>query len=130
MLETETNCIDDEDKVQSVTDTANEFTDCQTPTKKLQAVGISPVSLQAVPQHSRITNPKMKLDKVMNSIRSDISEAYKVQVDCLEDSESDSYDKNSMKGKANELVRLHDAMQKKIKNSIIFRTNPNSYLDT
>ena len=66
----------------------------------------------------------------MNSITSDISEAYKVQVDCLEDSESDSYDKNSMKEKANELVRLHDAMQKKIKNSIIFRTNPNSYLDT
>ena len=78
LLETETHCIDDEDKVHSVRDTANEFTDCQTPRKKLQSVGISPVSLHAVPQRSRITNPKMKLDKVMNSIKSDISEAYKV----------------------------------------------------
>ena len=32
----------------------------------------------------------MKLDKVMNTLKSNISEAYKVQVDCLEDSESDS----------------------------------------
>ena len=29
----------------------------------------------------------MKLDKVMNTLKSNISEAYKVQVDCLEDSE-------------------------------------------
>ena len=32
----------------------------------------------------------MKLDKVMNTLKSNISEAYKVQVDCLEDSEPDS----------------------------------------
>ena len=57
----------------------------------------------------------MKLDNVTNSTKSNISEAGKVQVDCLEDSESDSYDKNSMKEKANELVRLHEAMQKKLK---------------
>ena len=50
--------------------------------------------------------------KVMNTIKSDISEAYKVQVDCLEDSESDSYDKNDMKEKANDLVRLHEAIEK------------------
>ena len=66
----------------------------------------------------------MKLDKVMNTLKSGISEAYKVQVDCLEDSKSDSYDKNDMKEKVNELIRLHEA----IKNRIIFRTNPNSYL--
>ena len=35
LLETRTHCIDDEDKVQSVTDTDNEFTECQTPRKKL-----------------------------------------------------------------------------------------------
>ena len=29
-------CIDDQDKSQSVTDTGNEFTECQTPRKKLQ----------------------------------------------------------------------------------------------
>ena len=92
--------------------------------KRSKSVGISPVSLHPVFQHSRINNAKMKLDKVMNTLKSGISEAYKVQVDCLEDSKSDSYDKNDMKEKVNELIRLHEA----IKNRIIFRTNPNSYL--
>ena len=41
-----THCIDDQDKFQSVTDTDNdkEFTECQTPRKKLHAIGISTVS--------------------------------------------------------------------------------------
>ena len=43
----ETLCIDDQGKVQSVPDTDNEFTECQTPRKKLQSIGISPVSLYA-----------------------------------------------------------------------------------
>ena len=43
----ETLCIDDQGKVQSVPDTDNEFTECQTPKKKLQSIGISPVSLHA-----------------------------------------------------------------------------------
>ena len=89
----QTNCIDDQDKFQSVTDTGNEFTECQTPRKKLQSIGISPVSLHAF----------------MKTLKSDISEAYKVQVD------SDSYDKNDMKKKVNDLVRLHEAMQEKLK---------------
>ena len=118
MLETETYCIDDDDKVQSVTDSDNEFTICPTTRKKLQSVGISPVSLQAVPKLSQITNAKMKLDKVMSTTKSDISEACKVQVDCLEDSQSDFYDKNEMKEKANELVRLHEAMQEKLKRAL------------
>ena len=83
--------------------------------KMFQSIGISPVSLHALLRHSRITNAKMKLDKVMNTIKSYISEAYKVQVDCLEDSESDSYDENDMKEKANDLVRLHEAIQEKLK---------------
>ena len=95
----QTHCIDDQDKFQSVTDTDNEFTECQTPRKKLQSIGISPVSLHAF----------------MKTLKSDISEAYKVQVDCLKDSESDSYDKNDMKEKVNDLVRLHEAMQEKLK---------------
>ena len=53
----------------------------------------------------------MKLDKIMNTIKSNISEACKVQADCWEDSESDYYDKNDMKEKVNKLVRLHEAMQ-------------------
>ena len=39
--------IDNQDKFQSVKDTDNEFTECQTPRKKLQSIGISPVSLHA-----------------------------------------------------------------------------------
>ena len=95
----QTHCIDDQDKFQSVKDTDNEFTECQTPRKKLQSIGISPVSLHVF----------------MKTLKSNISEAYKVQVDCLKDSESDSYNKNDMKEKVNDLVRLHKAMQEKLK---------------
>ena len=86
--------IDDQEKFQSVTDTDNEFTECQTKRKKLQSIDISPVSLHAS----------------MKNLKSNISEAYKVQGDCLKDSESDSYDKNDIKEKVNDLVRLHKAM--------------------
>ena len=51
----------------------------------------------------------------MKTLNGNISEACKVQVDCLKDSESDSYDKNDMKGKVNDLVRLHKAMQEELK---------------
>ena len=93
----QTHCIDDQDKFQSVTDTDNEFTECQTPRKKLQSIGISPVSLHAF----------------MKTLNSNILQAYIVQVDCLKDSEPDSYDRNDMKEKVNDLVRLHEAMQQK-----------------
>ena len=67
MLERKTHCIDDQDKVQSVTDTDNEFIKCQTLRKKFQSVCISPVRLYAF----------------MKTLKSDIWEAYKVQFDCL-----------------------------------------------
>ena len=51
----------------------------------------------------------------MKTLNSDISEAYKVQVDCLKDSESDSCDKNNMKEKVNNLVRLREVVQGKLK---------------
>ena len=95
----QTHCIDDQDKFQSVKDTDNEFTECQTPRKKLQSIGISPVSLHTF----------------MKTLKSNISEAYKEQVDCLKDSESDSHDKNDKKEKVNDLVRLYEAMQEKLK---------------
>ena len=63
----QTKCIDDQDKFQAVKDTNNEFTECQTPRKKLQLIGISPVSLHAF----------------MKTLNINISEAYKVQVDYL-----------------------------------------------
>ena len=51
----------------------------------------------------------------MKALRSNISEVYKLQVDFLKDWESESYDKNDMKEKVNDLVRLHKAMQEKLK---------------
>ena len=51
----------------------------------------------------------------MKTLKSNISEAYKVQVDCLKDSESDSHDKNDTKEEVNDLVRLLKAMQEKLK---------------
>ena len=92
-----THCMDDQDKFQSVTDSGNKFTECQTPRKKLQSTGISPVSLHA-------------FKRIYENFKSNIPEAYKVQVDCLRDSKSDFYDKNDMKKKVNGLVRLHEAM--------------------
>ena len=91
----QTHCINDQDKFQSVTDTDNEFSEYQTPRKNLQSLSISPVNLHAF----------------IKTSKSNISEAYKVPADCLKDSESDSYDKNNMKEKVNDLVRLHEAMQ-------------------
>ena len=79
---------------EKVNDNDNEFTECQTPRKKLQSIGISSVSLHTF----------------MKTLMSDISGAYKVQGDCWTDSGSDSYDKNDMK--ENKLVRLQNAMQK------------------
>ena len=51
----------------------------------------------------------------MKTLKSDISEAYTVQVDFLKDSEPDSYDENDLKQKVNDLVRLHKAMKEKLK---------------
>ena len=51
----------------------------------------------------------------MKTLKSNISEACKVQVDCLKDSESDSYDKNDMKEKVNDLIWLQKAMQEELK---------------
>ena len=49
----------------------------------------------------------------MKALKSNIPGAYKVQVDCLK--ESDSYYKNDMKDKVNDMVRLHEAIQEKLK---------------
>ena len=66
---------------------------------KLQLICISPVSLHAY----------------MRTLNSNISEAYKGQIGCLNDSESDIYDENYLKKKANDLARLHKAMLEKLK---------------
>ena len=71
----------------------------QTPRKKLPLIDILPVTL----------------DAFMKTLKSDISETYNVQFDCLQDWDSDSYDKNNMKDKVNDLIKLHEAMQEKLK---------------
>ena len=65
----QTHCIDNQDQFQSVTDTDNELTECQTPRKKLQSIGISSVRLNAF----------------MKTLKSNNSKTYKVQVDHLKD---------------------------------------------
>ena len=67
--------------------------------EKLQSIGILPVSLHAS----------------MKTLKNNISEAQKVQVDCLNHLESDTYDKNDMQKKVHVLVRLHAAMQENLK---------------
>ena len=49
------------------------------------------------------------------NLKSDISEAQKVKVDGVNNSESDFYDKNDMQEKVNVLVRLQEVMQEKLK---------------
>ena len=83
----QTHCIDD--KINFILLQDNEFTECQTPRKQIQSIGISPFSLHAS----------------MKTLESNISEAYKVQADCLKSSESDSYNKNDVNEKVNDLVR-------------------------
>ena len=56
-----------------------------------------------------------QLTGIYEKLNSYISEANKIQVDCLKDSRSDSYDKNNIKEKLNDLSRLHKAMHEKIK---------------
>ena len=51
----------------------------------------------------------------MKTLKSNILEVYKAPDNYLKDSESDSFDKNDMKEKVNELFRLHKAMQEKLK---------------
>ena len=51
----------------------------------------------------------------MKTLKSDISEAYKVQVNFLKDSGSDFCDRTDMKQKGNDLLSLHEAVQEKLK---------------
>ena len=51
----------------------------------------------------------------MKTLNSNISESCKAQVDFFKNSKPDSCDKNDLKEKVNDLVRLHEAMQEKLK---------------
>ena len=57
----------------------------------------------------------LSVTRILKTLKSNNSEAYKAQVDCLKDSEPDSHYKNGMKEKVNVLVKLHEAMQEELK---------------
>ena len=50
----------------------------------------------------------------MKTLNNNISEAFKVEVYFLKNSESGSYDKNDMKEKLKDFCRLHEAMKEKL----------------
>ena len=75
-------------------------------------VDVSPLNLHGVPQHSRTTSAKQKLDKVVDTYKSTIAKAYDVSKDVLETSNS-VFEENDAEWKAVALERLHDAMREK-----------------
>ena len=79
-----------------------------------ETVGVSPVNLHGVPQHSRATSTKQKLDKVVDMYKSTIAEAYNVIKDVRDTSDS-AFEESDAQWKAAELERLHDAMREKLK---------------
>ena len=56
-----------------------------------------------------------QLTRIYENFKEQYFRSITVQVDCLNNSESDSYDRNDMQKKVNVLVRLHEAMQEKLK---------------
>ena len=63
-----------------------------TPKKRLnislETIDVSPVKLHSVAQHSRSTKAKKKLDKVIDSYKNTIAEAYNVSMNVLDTSDS------------------------------------------
>ena len=60
-------------------------------------------------KHQGISSNQLAFQAFMKTLKSNISEVYKLQAD------SDSYDKDDMKKKVNDLVRSHEAMKEKLK---------------
>ena len=56
-----------------------------------------------------------QLTRIYENFKEEYFKTCKAQVDCLNNSEPDSYDKNDMKEKVIVLVRLHEATQEKSK---------------
>ena len=56
-----------------------------------------------------------QLTRIYENFKEQYLEAKKVQVDCLNNLESDSNDKNEMQKKVHVLVRLHETMREKLK---------------
>ena len=83
----------------------------------LEMVGMSPVNLHGAPQHSHATSTKQKLGKVVNMYKSIIAEAYNVNRDMLDTSDS-VFEEIDAQWKGAELDQLHDAMREKLKTAL------------
>ena len=118
--EMEEDPIDDIDLIDDIDEAPNDamYDVWETPRKRLntslETIGISPVNLHGVPQHSRAKSARQKLDKVVSTYKSNISEAYEVNKGLLDDSDS-VFVTDDVQRKAAELERLHDAMREKLK---------------
>ena len=88
----------------------------ESPKKKLnstlESIGVSPVNIHGVAQHSRASNAKDKLKKVLNVYKENISAAYNFLDEEIEEPPP-IYDRDT-KNKAEELDRLHAAMKEKL----------------
>ena len=88
----------------------------ESPKKKrnltLESIGISPVNIHGVTQHSCASNAKGKFKKVLNVYKENISAAYNVS-DIEIEEPPPIYDRDN-KNKAEELGRLHAAMKEKL----------------
>ena len=78
----------------------------------LENIGVSPVNIHGVAQHSHASNAKSKLKKVLNVYKENISSAYNVS-DIEIEEPPPIYDIDT-KNKAEELDRLHAAMKEKL----------------
>ena len=87
----------------------------ESPKKKLnstlESIGVSPVNIHGVAQHSRASNAKGKLKNVLNVYKENISAAYVLDIEIEEP--PPIYDRDT-KNKAEELDRLHAAIKEKL----------------
>ena len=77
----------------------------------LKSIGVSPVNIHGVAQHSRASNAKGKLKKILNVYKENISDAYISNKEIEEP--PPIYDRDT-KSKVEELDRLHAAMKEKL----------------
>ena len=56
-----------------------------------------------------------RLTRIYENFKEQYIRSIQSTISLLKDSESDSYDKKDMKEKVNDLIRLHEAMQEKLK---------------
>ena len=77
----------------------------------LKSTGVSPVNNHGVAQHSRASNAKGKLKKILNVHKQNISAAYVSDIEIEEP--PPIYDRDT-ENKAEELDRLHSAMKEKL----------------